>query len=76
MSDVPNRLMVEPICYTSNWFQLIYLIDVKYKELLFVLVVSGDLKMGQEVFPGLYSDRMICSQKVCCGLTETLIVVV
>ena len=74
--------MVEPICYTSNWFQLIGLIDVKYKEycwkskLLFVLMVSVDLKIGQEVFPGLYSDSMTCSQKVCCGLTETLIVVV
>ena len=65
--------MVEPICYTSNWFQLICLIDVKYKEycwkskLLFVLVVSGDLKIGQEVFPGLYSDRWYVHKKCVVG---------
>ena len=29
----------------------------------FVLVVSVDLRFGQKVFSGRYSDRMICSEK-------------
>ena len=47
--DVTDLLMVKPISHTSN---------CRYEEycpkpnLLFVLVVSVDLKFGQEVFPG------------------------
>ena len=63
------RLMVKPIFHTSYWFWLIGRPEVRYEEhcwkskLLFVLVVSVDLRFGQKLFSGWYSDRMICSEK-------------
>ena len=67
--------MVEPICYKSNWFQLIGLIEVRYEDeeycwkskSLFALVVGFDLRFRPEVFPGWHSDRMKYSQKCAVG---------
>ena len=54
--DALDRLMVEPICCRSNWFQLIGLIEARYEEYclksksLFVLEVSFDLRLDRKCF--------------------------
>ena len=63
---VLDWLMVILVCYTSTWSWLISPTEGRYEEyhqkLLFVLVMSVDLRFGQLVLSGWYSDRIICSQ--------------